>query len=829
MKKLMRIYPQGIGAGNGVTECQNLVVCDAEGGEVLGVAPQVVSVAEGVCRPLATRCGTDGKTTTLWARTLPGGDEGLWSNCAENEEVFTLIQEAVSSHCAVATADGFIVMTDNGPMKLFEQEDDGTLAVADGIEGIPEGITLEGVDMGQLSASTAAMTMTGMDFSRTSPQLSISDKKRISESLTDAYSQLSATASDGGMWLQPVVARWHLISNKGERLYSSSPILVAPNGWQCMGGYSAECEKNDATLAVPQIDIRANAYRMKLTVSEEAANRIVAAGVASIEVECSPQQHIIDFSSIASIRIINHGTDTPKLTVFLPGAADYFSSRESVYAEQLGLIASKIEDLGHTLAALQYPISAGSTIISRPIAGSVKEEQKKIANIITKAVKRSMNFGDAALLSSVCAPHTFTAQTATVSGQTVVWGDVTPILSTRLSARQMCDGWAEGNSDGFIKVTRRDGGVYSSQFSFSQTPTRWAPAVMISDVEAVRLEIYFRKADGSVWQGKLDLHTMADGLHSGNLSKGLIGETFVLSGSDLPMIPRNSIGIDRKPGAILAANIGSAQKVIAAADCCNSQIINMLPAVKSQSSWDFSRCHIYAMTQMGVYAVNLNTLRRVISNSLIDSRGIETAESVTRTDDNVVMIYEDRVLKLSASHAEDVGLGCKHRQVAYDATTGRLWFLDQRGCLVVSDLAMKSMSRVTLPFDVENIYSANNRLWVSDSDGLYRMTTDEELAQKQIQVPIKWIRSVDLPIGKRLRFVEFRISASQFKGELIVRERSETTDGKGRELMNLSLDRAVKAPIKQRIAVANVPWIEIAINGETSPDFRLEEVIMHLV
>ena len=218
MKKLMRIYPQGLGAGNGVTECQNLVVCDAEGGEVLGVAPQVVSVAEGVCRPLATRCGTDGKTTTLWARTLPGGDEGLWSNCAENEEVFTLIQEAVSSHCAVATADGFIVMTDNGPMKLFEQEDDGTLAVADGIEGIPEGITLEGVDMGQLSASTAAMTMTGMDFSRTSPQLSISDKKRISESLTDAYSQLSATASDGGMWLQPLVARWHLISNKGERL-----------------------------------------------------------------------------------------------------------------------------------------------------------------------------------------------------------------------------------------------------------------------------------------------------------------------------------------------------------------------------------------------------------------------------------------------------------------------------------------------------------------------------------------------------------------------------------------------------------------------------------
>lgn len=826
-KEIIRIKPSGLASGSAVSECQNLVLNDVDGSVGLVPAPTVVAVAEGKCRPLATRYGADGVAQTLWARTLPGGAEGVWSNKSENEDVFMLIKENVSAHCAIATSDGFIVMTDAGPLTLFEQEDDGTLAVADGIDAIPEGVTLEGVDMGELTASTEAMTMTGVDFSRTSPQIRSSDAKALSESLVEAYNHLAATASDGGVWLQPVVARWHLISDRGVRLYSSPPIVVAPNGWQCMERYTVECEKSESNLAVPQIRISARAYRIKLNINEEAASRLAAIGVSSIKVDCTPQLHIIDTTARASIRLADCGTTTPKLTVALPGAADYFSSRESVYAEWLELIFSKIGDLSRSLMALHYPITAGDVIITPAISESVKEQRQEIKKIISEARAEDNLSTDAEFLASVGMPHSFTAKTATVSGRTVVWGDVTPILSTGLNVGQMCSGWVDGRSEGFAMVTRRDGGVYSTRFSFSKTPIRWASSVIIADSAAVKVEIYLRHADGGVWYGNLDLHRMADGCYSGNLSDRLVGKSFVQTGNIYPEPPHDSISENRKTGAILAANIETPLMIRAAADCCSSQIIKMMPAVKSQSSWDFSRCHIYALTPSGVYAVNLNTSRRAISSSLIDTRGAKDECSVTRADDSVVIVYRDRLLKLSASHAEDVGPECQFRQVAFDATTQRLWFLDRFGGLTVSDLAMESISRITTPFDVENIYSADNRLWISDSDGLYRVAAGEEMAQKQI--PIVWRRNVDMPIGRRLRFVEIRFSARLFSGEIILRERAEMTDSRGQELMRLSLDREVEAPIKQRIAAANVPWLEVEMKGDVSWDFRFEEIIFHIV
>ncbi len=454
-KQILRVKP----CGSGVVKCENLVKRSALGGTMLGVVPEIEPVIDGDCRPLATRYLRDGRAMILWERTPLGGKKGLWYCNSESPKEFFKVVDDVEPRCAIATSDGFIVMTDSGAITLFEQEDDGTLAVVEGLGTIPEGITIEGIDMGELTSVAAGLTINGVDFSREVELLSRSDLKRLGETLAEAYERLASVALDGGMWLQPVVVRWHLVSNSGERMYSSAPIVVAPSGWQCAESYTVECSKGDSSLIIPPIQIKSHAYRIVLKVSEEASQRFVGSGVASIELDCTPQLHIVDSSAAASVRFTNNGDSGVKMSVMLPGVADYFCSRESVNVSRLELMASgAYEMLQRPLAELHHPISSGETILLPAIKESVRTQQLMVYRAIAKVNLNRMISEDERLRASVARPHGFIASTATVSGATVVWGDVTPILSTRLNVVQMCSDWVSGECVGFVSVTRRDGG-----------------------------------------------------------------------------------------------------------------------------------------------------------------------------------------------------------------------------------------------------------------------------------------------------------------------------------------------------------------------------------
>lgn len=202
---------------------------------------------------------------------------------------------------------------------------------------------------------------------------------------------------------------------------------------------------------------------------------------------------------------------------------------------------------------------------------------------------------------------------------------------------------------------------------------------------------------------------------------------------------------------------------------------------------------------------------------------------MSRTDDAVVMIYRNRLLKLSASHAVDVGGDYDFSQIVHDAAAQRLWFKDEFGGLVLSEPEEGFVSSISLPFDIENIYEADNRLWISDSDALYCIRGDGEPKAPEKLTPIEWKCHVDLPIGERLRFVEFRVSGRRVRGEIEVSELLGASGDSGMELLRFSLDREVKAPIKVRVSAASLPRIEMSIKGDVSEDFCFEDVIIHLV
>lgn len=823
------IKPQGMAIDGSVTECRNLVSRVTAGREGLGIAPGIVAVADGEFSPLATRYRTDGSSMTLWSRRLPGGKTGLWSNTSMEPDEFQSILEPVTARCAIATATGFLVMTDDGPLTLTEQEDDGTLTTASRISGIAPKITIEGVAMGELSATLPAMTMSNVDFSRVSPQLRQSDIKTLSGHLADAYMMLAATAADGGMWLQPVAARWHLVSDRGERIYSSSPTVIAPAGWQCCSEISAECSKNGSDLNVPSIRLTATAYRIRLTIDQATVKELSDIGVAAIEVNCTPQLHIIDGNGTAPWRLTRQSTDKPLLTTAVPGATDHFCSRESIFTGQMAQMIASIGSFEHTAATIEQPIAAGTTAIVRTTttdtAAEIKQTQRVVAE--TQPVYRTPT-AEESVLAQISPPNSFTAATVTVSGETVAWGDITPIIQSGINVGQLCSQWTDGSCDGVLRTIRRDGSMAASSFSLDRSPEAWAAAVLIPDTGVAALEIYLRhRSDGSMTYSRLTLTTMPDGRHAGKIFPDLCGEKFQPWTGAMPSVTTGVQTGKRNPGMIVAASSQSPLQPLSAIECCHSPIRKLLTAIRSQSSWDFSRCHLYALSAAAIHAVSLSPRQRLTAATMIDPRGIESGCSATRTDSKIVALHRGEMIRLQASRTETEIMPKAYRETAWQAATQRLWLLDQQGNLSTADGKTGRFSDVGTPVDIEHIHTADNRLWIADSDALYRMETDTETDSRRGTSFIRW-RS-DIPLaGKmcRITALELRMSARRFKGTIILRGRRISGGDAENRLLRLDIDGAIDAPIRVRTAVPIREWAEIDIEGEASTDFRLDKIIL---
>lgn len=825
------IKPQGKIIDGPVTECFNLIRRVRDGREGLGIAPGIVAVAEGECRPLATRYRSDGSSMTLWTRRIGGASTGLWSNTSTAPDEFLSVAEGVTARCAMATATGFIVMTDEGPLTLTEQEDDGTLTTANRISGIAPKITIEGVAMGELSATLPAMTMSNVDFSRTSPQLRQSDIKTLGNNLTEAYMMLAATAADGGMWLQPVAARWHLVSDRGERIYSSSPIVIAPAGWQCCSEISAECSKNGSDLNVPSIRLTATAYRIRLSLDAETALELTAAGVAAIEVSCTPQLHIIDSNGAAPWRLTRQSTDKPLLTTAVPGATDHFCSRESIFTGQMAQMIASIGTLESTAATIEQPIVAGTTTVVRATTTDTTTEIKQTQRVVsdTQPVYHTPTVEES-ILAQINPPNSFTAATVAVSGETVAWGDITPIIQSGINVEQLCSQWADGSCDGILRIIRRDGSMAASSFSLGRSPGAWTAAVLVPDTGVASLEIYVRRrSDGSMTYGHLTLSTMPDGRHAGKIFPDLCGEKFQPWTGAMPSVMSGVQTGKRNPGMIVAASSRSPLQPLSAIECCHSPIRKLMPAVRSQSTWDFSRCHLYALSAAAIHAVSLSPRQRLTAATMIDPRGIESECSATRTDGKVVALHRGEMIRLQASRTETEIMPKAYRETAWEAAAQRLWLLDQQGNLSTADGKTGRFSDVGTPVDIEHIHTADNRLWIADSDALYRMETDAETDSRTGTSFIRWRSDIPLP-GKmcRIEGLELRMSARSFKGTIMLRgKRISGTDSESL-LLRLDINGAVDAPIRMRMAAPVREWAEIDIDGETSTDFRLDEIIFKM-
>ncbi len=121
---------------------------------------------------------------------------------------------------------------------------------------------------------------------------------------------------------------------------------------------------------------------------------------------------------------------------------------------------------------------------------------------------------------------------------------------------------------------------------------------------------------------------------------------------------------------VIAANTADPLVPLATARISAAPVTALTPASRSQSTWDFSRAHLYAFSAEGVYAVSFSPRQSLITASLIDNR--PALGPAVFTPAGVFAAVSGGLITITGSHArsfiplpEDiVQLYCVHKRYA---------------------------------------------------------------------------------------------------------------------------------------------------------------------
>lgn len=828
--QIIDVPPRELTPGGPVKSCVNLVATSLESVPALVPAPALSLYLDGGYRPLAVYVDESMRRHTLLTRESAPGSWQLAVECAGN---LSIVGSCASPSVAVAHTGGFIVMTADGPL-YADLDAAGLWSLADRrAAAIPPGISLRAVGCGTLSADTAALTVKDVDLSRTSPGIGSQGCRAISRMLADAYGALSALAADAGLWIQPVIARCHLTGAGGERLCSSAPVVLsAPGGWQCVSQLSVACVKNGDALDLPHMRLEAGTYKIALDIDTESASRLVASGVRAIEVCVTPQFHPLDASAPLPVRLQRVSTSAPLLTVALPGATDGFNSRNRLRAEQLRRVMAALASAERTERCVEYPFAAGSTVFGRSMPLDADTEAGRLQSVMALPLSyRALSFADS-LKQAIMPPCSFTAGAVAVSGDTVVWADITPLPAPVTMGGNMFGSRGDASFQGVAVVTMRSGSRRFLTFSGSECPQSWAPGVFYPDAQAVAVEVYVTDTQsGTTLRGSLSLEALPDGSGAVNISPDLSCVAFEQWSGPIPdgLDDDSGAAADaRRPGAVVACRLAEPLLPLAITECSPSPVVTLTPALRSQSSWDFSRCHLYAFSAAGIYAVSVNAARSAVSASLIDPRGVVRPDAVCRTPQGVMALSGGTLIRVTASKSDDMASPRPFSALAWHHAMRRLVLADSSGNLWLHYPDSGGWSALTAPVDFEELAADAGDMWLCDADSLFRFS-DSSGGGSSAMRSISWSSSVSVPRGMRVAAVEIIMSVSSATGRLELTAQSSPADGTARRLLAMDFEGAIRSPVVRRIVAPPRPLVHLRLDAEVSSDFILRSVRVHFV
>lgn len=821
-----RLAPRAMGADGKVSRCTNLVNTTLGGDRALTVAPALGQISQNALVPLARRYpeGEGEGPVTLFAWRSKS-DMSLWIGLPDDEP-YELEHPAVKEiYCAIATAQGFIAMTSGGPLTLHRCADTGEwVCDQTGMPGLlmPELVT---ESAGALTAQVQPRTFSKVTVSRTDIEVPAPQLSALAADLCGAYSTIAGAAAHGGLWLQPVVARIVLRNASGGVAMNSAPTM-ARSALQCTDTLTCVCSRpSDDSVDVPQMVVKGNAYRLKLRISARCAEALNAASIRSAEVWVSPQCHPVDYGAEMPLRWTAISTHQPTLSVAIPGATARFASTQYTYARR---VAAMLSNPGPVLArrlVLNAPFAEGDYTVDVPPFESVEADNRLAARATEAAVAALPASGAEALLRSLQAPSSFIARCGCVCGDKVLWANITPLPPSVIDLANICtfDKAHTGLWTARVFITLRNAQrlCYPVEGS-GPAPSGWAPVVSSTMPDAMAIEVYVSRDDGTVVHGHSSLDVAADFSSAFMLDRDFVSRPFeVFEGelpSDSPAAAGGSYG-----GAVVVAPVSSAGNAERAAVCCPAAIEAIVPARRTFSAWDSAAARAYAFTRAGIYAVNGGGASASVgvSSALIDHRAVTSGAVVCASQQAIYAACGKWLLRIRGTTAESRKLGFEARSIAWCYEHDSLWIVDTAGGAHIYHPATDTLSDYTSSAPFDGVWNIGTSMWLTTASALLRPSAPAA-------VRILWRGNVALPCGSRVQTVCVHACGSRVKGyvRITAAHSTENQEPSGPST-TLSVDGTLASPLVARLALPSARYAMVEIDAEVSADFVLYGITLN--
>lgn len=809
-RNVIEITPQAIADGNGVTTCVNLWPRRSVNGLVASTAPR--PIASGAYEPLLEWHGRVESSliachgTQLAVITSDGA-----------QPIATLSGKPL---CAAQTApDQAILMTADGPAYLDYDGSSWTVR-----QGKPKFTPLRIAvrTHGHMSARVDAFTPRSGDLRRTNPMTG-TDLDSLSTSMLDAYTRMGMLAAEAGCWIQPLLIRYRYLDKYGSTLHESMPQAVGPDtGFGCIDAIDVEIDKSShSQWSIAAFDVEASAFDLSVTLPAIDNANPWMSRVAAVEIYATPQLHPVDFQSSAPCRVLQPSSNSPTMRLALPGATRHFADGASSRSDTVRGLLARFDAASDCVLRLTAPFDTQPIVLSNNRPQPPRDELTRIKAVLARGVKRA----DTALLR-IMPPHRFTADVCVQSGDSTVWGNVGSLpcdtadiceLTTRPG--ETSDGW-----QGRVEVYGTAGLMATNNSSGTGAiPTAFGPVLAYPDSSATEMRLYVRSVDdGTTLTRRFALAPSADGRYACWIAPNLAPVILTDSVATLPSYEAPTRGLTLY-GSVMASEPAMPLMASSCLKVCASPIVALMPAVRSQSSWDFSRGHFYAFSRSGVYAVSASASRRLTSASLLDVRGVDAGIRPAFTPVGVIAATNNQLLCVAGARATTLMRLPGITHLGYDAAQDRLWISGSYMPLASVDIDSRQLTlhHGFSDGDVAVASLSDTAYIISDGENGSLLKADPTPGEASAR-HIEWRWHTRLPDRSKIRGIEIHLTASAFDGSVTLwaGDRNQHAAPMA-EVCRLGLSGTIVSPVVARIAMPKRACVAVSIEGDASADFTL--------
>ncbi len=652
-----------------VTRCHNLrPTRDGSGGlEGVGRAAQLIADLLPGARfvPGGTFPLPDGSVSFLLAR-----EEELFIH--HEGELLSIGDVGGSATVAVAMTDGWMVMTTGMPLRLRLRN--GVWGIAAGERELPR-FMFQRLDGTVFFADTAALTA-AIDYSSVTGTVNSEDSTAIGKALTDAYMSIAALARDERQFIQPVIARYRLVGEAEEVLYTSAPVMISPSSGLQLQSVEIPVSGSPARSFV-STRVSATGFTLGLRMTSS-PDLLAGSPVKRVEILLSPELHPLEPDRICHCELIRKSADRLAVRALLPGLSRSKRPGEPGAAmySRIGILLGCLDDVMQVAVSAPLPSGSEGEIRLGPYPDPCRSAAEAVARF------RLLTRGAAGPAGSTASPgdlirppHSFTAMAGTRCGDVVMWGDITsrPFRGYPLDElTAMTSSSVGGATPAAVTVTMEDGKLAVSESVLTGVvPMQLSPLLVYPSglarsmtvlTPSARCVYPLAPAPGGSMSFRLDPDLAPVSLPEGNP-----GGFF---------IPLSTVGGERWPDLVALSSGGAPLLPADVVSTGLGAVTALTPVEGGGSTLDMTRVKFHLFASGGMALLNCRP-GKISSLSVTDGRGVPSASCVTATSAGVVALAGGSPVLLAGSRVRPLGPdGLKGTAVGWNAPRRELWIFN---------------------------------------------------------------------------------------------------------------------------------------------------------